>query len=231
MAREKSEGQKLRKMREAELKRRDRSTLRELATRIRSHRTTRRARLHEIRGLCRIGRQNLKQRIAKLRHDTLEQLRDTIARLREAERDQCGTTQKAERERLTKQIDDARRELELERMRFRERHGRKAGRVSAAERKLESDSEVEHELPPELVAVWRRVKKQIKARPRMSRAESFLHWAEENPDEVHSVLYAQADRDVAKLIAEHEKIERRLAKTRGYEDPEAEAGALAGVPF
>jgi hypothetical protein len=226
-----SEGKILRKRREAHLKQRDRSTLRELATRIRHHKTNRRARLQEIRGICKLGRQQLRERVAKLRSETLEQLRDTIARLREAERDKCRTTQAAERATLAKQIDDARRELELERMRFRERYGRKAGRTTALERRQESDSEVEHELPSELVAVWRKVKRNIKQRPRMSRAESFLHWAEENPDEVHSVLYAQADRDVARLIAEHEKVERRLAKTRGYEDPEAEAAALAGVPF
>lgn len=235
-----SEGTKLRKMREAELKRRDKRRLREVGERIRSHKHARRARITEIRGLCRIGRQNLRTRIQKLRKETLETLRDTIAKLRLAEREQCSTSQATARAELTARIEHARKELDQERRAFKERYGRKASKVSSAERARERASEsyddVAHNLPPELQAVWKRVAKNIKGGPRRSRTEAFLEWAEENPSEVHAILYSEADRDVAKLIREQEQIERRLAKTHGaYDDLEVEAGLLASgddsVPF
>lgn len=233
-----TEGRKLKKMRDAELKRRDKKRLTELRERIKSAHHARRARIHEIRGLCRVGRNNVRQRIVALREETRERLRDQIARIREAEQDRCATSEQKARAELGKHIEVARRELNEERRAFAERYGRKAqknARRAARERADESFDEVAHNLPPELQAVWKRVAKSIKGGPRRSRTEAFLEWAEENPDEVHGILYAEADRDVARLIREHEEVERRLAKTRGaYDDFEAEARALAGgndIPF
>ena len=84
--------------------------------------------------------------------------------------------------------------------------------------------------------MWRRVESSIHGGPRRTRTEAFLEWAEENPDAVHGILYEQADRDVARLVAEHSATELRLAKARrgrGYREPEDVAAALAaaGVPF
>jgi hypothetical protein len=69
----------------------------------------------------------------------------------------------------------------------------------------------------------------IKGSARRSRTEAFLDWAEENPDAVHAVLFEQADRDVARLVREHEQAERRLRKTK-YSKTDR-AAALAAVPF
>ena len=46
--------------------------------------------------------------------------------------------------------------------------------MTRIERQAESDDEVRSNIPPELVALFERVKRGIKASPRMSRTESFL---------------------------------------------------------
>lgn len=227
-----SEGAKLRKAREAELKRRDKQRLAELASRIKHHRLSRRARIREIRALCRIGRDNLRARIKALRAETRDQLKATVAALRVAERDQCETSQRLARANVERAVQEARRELELERKAVRERYGRKT-RTTAKERAQESVDEVSRNIPRELEAVWRRVAPRIKGTARKSRTEAFLQWVEENSDDVHAQMYEDADRDVERLIREHQEVGRRLRKgRRAYQSPEDEAGALASaVPF
>jgi hypothetical protein len=94
------------------------------------------------------------------------------------------------------------------------------------ERRSESDDEVRSNLPPNFVPLFERVKRGIKATPRMSRTEAFLHYAEENPDEVFDVL----EEGAAAMIRELEKKEREAARAlrRG---PRRPAGPVADVPF
>lgn len=229
-----TEGTKLRAIRESELKRRDTLKLRELAGRIKLERAKRAGNLKQIRELCRWGRVNIRSRVAQLRAATREQLNSQIAALRHAERASCATDQATARAELDKVIDAARGELVEARRSYKHTYGRKSSRSSAKERREESADEVAHNLPPELVPVWRSVQHSIHGGPRRSRTEAFLEWAEENPDVVHGVMYEQADRDVARLVAEHQATEVRLAKAkrgRGYRDPADVAAALAGVPF
>ena len=226
------EARELRRLRERDLKQRDKTRIRELRVRLREAKTARPRRIREIRVLCRIGRENVRARVKALRSETLDRLRETVAQLRQQQRDQCATGTREARARLTQQIDEARAELEAERRLFRSFYGRKpASRVRAAERRQESDDEVERNLPPELVPVFRRVKKTIKAGPRRSRTEAFLEWVEGNTDEAHAILYDQVESDVARMVAEHEQIAKRLRKGRAaYREPEHAAHAL-GVPF
>lgn len=228
-----TEGAKLRALRETELKKRDATRLRELSGRIRRARTARRDALKHIRELCRWGRQNVRARVAQLRAETAALLRDQVAKLRTAERDACARDKSSARAELSKRLDEARLELEQARQSFKTHYGRKASRSSAAERRQESTDEVARNLPPELVAVWRKVEHAIRPGPRRTRTEAFLEWAEENPDTVHSILYEQADRDVERLIAEQRAIEARLAKARRgarYTEEDV-AAALGAVPF
>lgn len=100
-------------------------------------------------------------------------------------------------------------------------------RSTSGERRQESDDEVRSNLQPEMVAVFDAVRKQIKGSPRKSRTEAFLQWAEENPDEVFSLLQHDADRYLTQLLAEQHVLEqhqRGRGKRRG-------ALALADVPF
>lgn len=227
-----TEGEKLRRGREIELKRRDKARLRELAGRIKLARRGRTHRIRELRGLCRIGRQNLRARIRALRSETLDRLREKIQSLRAELGTQCGPGIEQARGALEREISAAHNELAEARRLFRSTYGRKNARVTAKERHEESTDEVERNLPAELVPVWRKIHRSIKAGPRRTRTEAFLEWVEDNTEEAHRIVYDQVEKDVAAMLAEHEAVSKRLKKTRGYEKPEAQASALAGgVPF
>ena len=116
-----------------------------------------------------------------------------------------------------------------------ERRIKKAGaRRSKREAAAESDDEVRANIPAELVHVFNRVRRSIKPREGMSRTEAFLHWAEENPEEVYAHEAEAADRATARLVAELKELERQAhqerraqpRKTRAHVVPLAEA-----VPF
>src|SRR5436190_6590454 len=47
----------------------------------------------------------------------------------------------------------------------------------------------------------------------MSRTEAFLHWVEENPDEVLAIQEADAEKQFRKLLAEQARLERTQAKS------------------
>jgi hypothetical protein len=227
-----SEGKRLRAAREADLKRRDRATLKRLAERLKHAKHERAHAKRQIAHYCRLGRQNVAARVRALRAEMRQAVNEKADAMRKAQRDRCAADQSAAALELWKGIDTAHRELEQERQSFRHNYGKKKTPARAVERRAESDDEVRRNLPPELVAVFDRMKTKIKAGPRHSRTEAFLEWVERNPDEAAGMLYEQAERDVARMVAQHERIGRRLKKgRRAYEDPAERAHALAGVPF
>lgn len=84
-------------------------------------------------------------------------------------------------------------------------------RSTSGERRAESDDEVRSNLHPTMVPVFNHVRRHIKGNARMSRTEAFLHWAEENPDEVIQLMQHDADRYLNELLAEQAQLERRAA--------------------
>lgn len=156
-------------------------------------------------------------------------------------RDKCLLRKKSIRDESNAAIEAAKREREEER-RFRREiqraegrvHAREKGRTSALERRTESDDEVEHNIEPLLVPLWRRIKRSIAGNARKSRTEQFLQYVEEHAHEVY------ADEDAARTIEDElasdyerhmaaEEREHRLRKTGGrgrHDDELAEA-----VPF
>lgn len=80
-------------------------------------------------------------------------------------------------------------------------------------------------IPADLVPLFERVKRQIKGSDRESRTEAFLHYAEENPDEVLAIIEERAQRELARLEREHVK-EARSLRRRGVSSAE-----LGAVPF
>jgi hypothetical protein len=82
-------------------------------------------------------------------------------------------------------------------------------RSTAGERRAESDDEVRSNLHPTMVPVFDHVRRHIKGSPRMSRTEAFLHWAEENPDEVIGLMQHDADRYLNQLLAEQARVEKQ----------------------
>jgi hypothetical protein len=103
----------------------------------------------------------------------------------------------------------------------RHRTGVVKARSSSAERKQESDDEVVRNLPESLVGVFGKMRRHVKGGPRRTRTEAFLEWVEENPGEVYALQGAQAERDLARLVAEHDRA-TRLARRKSL---------AADVPF
>jgi hypothetical protein len=122
-------------------------------------------------------------------------------------------------------------EADLRRIDRANRQRRKeAPRVTRIERQAESDDEVRSNIPPELIALFERVKRGIKASPRMSRTEAFLHYAEENPDDVLAAVDDKTDALIRELEAQHRDARRSLRQApprRSTYTPEQ----LAEVPF
>lgn len=100
-------------------------------------------------------------------------------------------------------------------------------RASAKERRQEDDGAVRGNLPAELWPVWERVKRHIKGGARTTRTEAFLEWAESHPEDVLSYQGDETDREVARLVREHETASSKLRKTR----PSRRARVAGDVPF
>jgi len=89
----------------------------------------------------------------------------------------------------------------------RQRKREASPRATARVRETESDDEVRSNIPAELVPLWSRVKKQMRATERMSRTEAFLRYAEEHPEEYLESIDDKTDA----LVRELEERERSEA--------------------
>lgn len=91
------------------------------------------------------------------------------------------------------------------------------------EDQAESDDAVEHEIDPDLIPVWRVVKRQFVDTPRMSRAEAFQHWVDENPDEVLVLMEERVSPPERSLEQEQWSEEARsVAERSQYDADESE---------
>lgn len=213
------------------LRRLDRDKLTKLKAALRAARQARRAALAAAVEFCREGRAQVRARARERRMRALAELK--AARLTEtiAARDACLAKKMLVRETAARPMADAAKALAEARAtrtvsarverenqaRAKERRGR-----TRAEAGAESDDAVRANLPPELVPVFDRVRRRIRATPRMSRTEVFLHWAEENPGEVLAAQGDAADRAVAELVREHAEQERLLRSEKRYRRKAAE---------
>ena len=68
-------------------------------------------------------------------------------------------------------------------------------KINPAEARRESDDKVRGNIPPELVPVFEKVKRQIKGSARISRTEAFLQYVEESPDDVQTIVEAAIPSD------------------------------------
>ncbi len=129
----------------------------------------------------------------------------------------------------------AKRTLKEERIYQRRiREAGKAPKVRATKREQsqEDDDAVRSNLPADLVPVFDAVRKQIKGTPRRTRTETFLEWAEENPDEILAVQEVQAEQYLKDLVKQQRELGRNVRKADRYKQPpETLRKLLAGVPF
>ena len=184
---------------------------------LRAQREQFKSRLGELRGLIAAARVAKKAAIKSVQED--------CAARRIAARQLCAANKTEATARGSASVAAKRAQLKEEQAFNRqvEAAGRPArARSSSRERAQESDDAVRSNLPPEMVPVFNAVRKHIKGHPRKTRTESFFEWAHENPDEVWSLVSHQAERDLQKLIAEHEQTERQYKRARS---------GRAAVPF
>ncbi|MBK8997451.1 MAG: hypothetical protein IPM35_17115 [Myxococcales bacterium] len=209
----------------AELRQKDRARLRELRDAIAKARARRRERMAQAVAFCRAGRVAVRERARERRQRALAELRAALDAERAAARATCAEKKAAVRSEGLKTLEHARQVLDAERVYQRElraaesthRQRSKAHRARAHERRAESDDEVRQNLPAELVPVFNRMRRHIKGTARRSRTEAFLHWAEENPGEVVAMQGDDIEREVSRLVKEHDKQERKLRSRKRYQ--------------
>jgi hypothetical protein len=151
----------------------------------------------KLRAMCRTSKKRARERgktlIAAAKVEARQAFESSVAK--------C----KATREGLCKRDRKGRAALREEERRLRDEYKRETKRLAAGksystakERRQESDDAVRANLDPDMVPVFDMVKASIVGTPRMDRTEVFLHWAEENADEVAGMLALRADAALAK---------------------------------
>jgi hypothetical protein len=171
-------------------------------------RARQRARVVELRALIKVAIVG--------RREQRKQIRTQCQTARRRLREQCGVRQERARVEGGKLIAQRRRELHDEQHTEKllrsadRRHVKTAVRSTALERRQESDDEVRSNLPRELAPVFDKVRRQIKGTVRKSRTEAFLHWAEENPGEVYQIQNTENERELQRMIREHNKTARAV---------------------
>jgi hypothetical protein len=218
-------------------RRKAREKIASLREQLRGARRRRKSALRDAKERCRAERIAARERARAMRLRVLEQLREAMRTERAGARQSC-TVRLGEARAIKDDIQRARAELvaekqyqaDLRRIESVNRQRRKeAPRVTRIERQAESDDEVRANISPEWIPLWERVKRSIKASPRMSRTEAFLKYAEEHPDEVLVAIDDKADALVRELEEQERRARRELRRrpTRARYTPEQ----LAEVPF
>ena len=169
---------------------------------------------------CRTERLAARERARALRIRGLAELREATRLEREAARQACVASK---REAKSKDpIERRRAELEAERkyqleMRVIDRGHKQRRRehrhATYIEKRSESDDEVRSNIDPSYWSLWERIKRGIKATPRMSRTEAFLKYVEEHPKEYLDAIEHRSDALVKDLEAQ-ERAARRSAFLR-----------------
>jgi len=194
--------------------------------------------LVKVRRQCKVGRENVRERVRRRREEAKAELSRELAQMRQAESNRCQLRKARVRLQSESAIDRRRREAR-ERTRA-EAHARKLERHttrkererSKVEKQKESDDEVRANLEPEFVPLFDVVRAKIRARPGMSRTEAFLHWLEENPDESWRMRDDLAERRLRALLKEQHEAERALRRAGGrVESARARRKRLEPAPF
>ncbi len=202
-----------------DLKMKERAKLLATRQKLRDAHAHKKERMKELVERCRSERLTIRARLKEMRARILQELHDTARLERQAARDACLLRKGDGKTTCATAIACARRDYLAEKtyqqdMRRIERANRerhRAARVhrSRAERRSESDDEVRQNISAELVALFERVKRSIKAMPRMSRTEVFLKYAEENPHEVFAVIEDKTERLIRDLERKHAEAVRQ----------------------
>ena len=159
------------------------------------------------------------------RRESIDRIRLQCRKAREKLSTVCGARRERARREGTEVVNARAREIQGERHldKLQRTAGKRPvakgvkpiGRVRNAsrERESESDDAVRRDIPPELVSVFNKVRRNIKGTDRRTRSEAFLEWAEENPGEIYVMQEQEAARELKRLVKEYQ----REAQGRGDE--------------
>lgn len=204
---------------------RERAELARLRLELQGARERRKRLLREARSLCRTGRESLKAKLKAKR----EALKLEAQAARKAERAACRARKAVARSSGARSVAAVKNAIDAERrlQRTQRLQTGERKRRSAVEARQESDDAVLRDIPAELAGVYARHRKRFSGSAHQ-RAERFLEWAEENPGEVVALQQADADREIARLVREHNAMTKRSRMRKTKAEIAAE---LAAVPF
>lgn len=214
-----------------------RAKLAELRGKVRELVAARKTAMRDQVARCRAERAAAKERGKEMRRRALADLRAAIDAERLAARSSCAQAKHHAKVTSRSDIERARAELVAEQRYQRDlrrieqansvRKAEDRRKTSAVERRQESDDEVRGNIPSDYVALFERVKRQIRGDTRHSRTESFLKYAEEHPGELLGSLEDETEKRIAELEAQHRAVlPYTRARRRKYT-----AAELAEVPF
>ncbi|HEX7663348.1 MAG TPA: DUF3560 domain-containing protein, partial [Polyangiaceae bacterium] len=194
---------------------------------LRDARRERKRAVEAARERCRADRIAARERARAIRIRTVRELVETERAERITARQTC-----AERLREARKLPDraTRRHAELVAERRHEREVRKIERATRARSKEapkeaclacqhETDDEVRAQLPADLLPLFEKVGRSIKAAPGQMRTETFLRYAEKHPDEV----LATSEHEAHTRVVDLEAHERSLKKAPNAYEAKREA--------
>lgn len=232
-----AERKRLRLDAERAARKRDRAKLGELRQHLTTARRLRVQRAREVIAACRQARVRLREQRRAARARYLHEVALVKERQRLASRRNCDAAREKVRAKGASGVQRALTALHAEREHqaklrlFAQRDPlrRRAKKGNRADSLQESDSQVQHNIPHDLHAVWRAVRTRIKSTPRRSRTETFLEWVAEHGGEVQRILDRQYERDVAELVQHEAELRRRVQSPRAYR--RMSSRQLDDVPF
>lgn len=228
--------QRKRARQERELARRaaDRKHLARLRDALKTAKAMRRERIREVVSTCKHMRGVAREHARALRARYRAIARAEIDAERQASRSRCELSKDETRKKEGPAVDRALEMLAAERQHQATlRRWEKRPPLAKTPRRIssisESDSEVEANLPDDLINVWRKVKHKIKATPRRTRTESFVEWAAEHAADVAHIQDEQLEREIAELVSQEAELRERTGTKHYYRRATDEE--LAAVPF
>lgn len=192
--------------------------------------------LARVRAHCKAERVRVREATKAKRRAERERIEAEIRAMRQAERNKCAARAYRVKHDAGELLEYERAELARERRQQRlnrrvELHrARELRKVTALERRRESDDEVRANIDPELLPIWERVKSKIRAPAGASRTEAFLHWLHENADEVWRIRGEHAEAELGALLKRERLAQREAAKHRRRPAKLARA-ELPAAPF
>lgn len=213
---------RIRRELEKDYRRKQRERIAELRAHLRHAKRWRASRLKKVRILCRHGRKMAREAAAVLRAEHRAAAKREVEALQLAERKACEARKAQALTKATSAIDRARLKW------ADEVSSAKAVKVWSAapkltkaqaskriaERRAESDSEVEGNIPAELIPAWRKVKDRMKASRLRTRTEAFIEWASEHADLVRQYVDADLEASIAQLVRHEAQHRRELGQGR-----------------